>query len=551
MRRTSAIAACLLLAGCLGSLESGPAGPVGSSRVPVDPPIVACDPAEVRPDGATLRRLTPTEHRNTLRDLFPGVALPAITLAPDSIVGGFDNQEGGQTVSSLLTEQYHRAAGDVARAASAALDAWAPCTTDDAACAARIAETLAMRAQRHPLDAEERALYVDFVETARVELGLADAVSMLIEALLQTPRFLYRPELGDGALGAPEGLVALDGFEAASRLSYFLWRTMPDTALWDAAAAGELATPEGLEAHARRMLDDPRAHETIADLHAQWFQLRALDDVALDPALFPGWGEPMRADLRASAERFLDDAFWEEGSVEALFGGSYGYVNDRLAPVLGVAPPGSDSLVRVELDPAQRAGILTQPGWLAYHAKPAVHSPIFRGVFVLEHVVCSPTPPAPPGADAMSEPLPPDVVVNTRERTERSHTGRCASCHQRIDGAGFLFERYDALGRFRDTEHDLPIDASGVLLGAGDADGPLDGAIELADRLGQSRQVRECVSRHYLRYALGRGTAGDGDRCQIAALADGLDATSGDPRELVIAIATSPSFRYRTLESAP
>jgi hypothetical protein len=550
MLRTSALGVCLVLTGCLGTLEAGPAGPVGTSRRPVDPPVV-CDPGAARPDGATLRRLTPAEHRNTLRDLFPGVALPEVTLAADSVVGGFDNQADGQSVSSLLTEQYHRAAGDVARAASASLETWAPCTTDDAACAARIAETLATRAQRHALDAEERTLYVDFVETARAELGLTEAVSMLIEALLQSPRFLYRPELGDGAVTAPEGLVALDGFEVASRLSYFLWRTMPDPALFDAAAAGELATPEGLEAHARRMLDDPRAHETIADLHAQWFQLRAIDDVALDPAIFAGWDEAMRADLRASAERFLGDAFWEEGSIDALFTGSFGYVNDRLAPVLGVPPPGSDELVRVELDPSQRAGILTQPGWLAYHAKPSVHSPIFRGVFVLEHVLCSPTPPAPPGADAMSEPLPPDLVVTTRERTERSHTGRCASCHQRIDGAGFLFEHYDALGRFRETEFDLPIDASGLVLGAGDADGELDGAIELAERLGQSRQVRECVSRHYLRYALGRSTAGAGDRCQIAELADHLDATTGDPRELVVAIATSPSFRYRPEGSAP
>jgi hypothetical protein len=537
------LAPLALAIGCTGSLDDGP---FSTHREASPPPAPLCDAAEVGPSGSALRRLTPTEYRNTVRDLFPGVSIPDVTLAADLVVGGFDNSAEGQTVSPLLTENYQRAGVTIGAAVTADLARWAPCTTNDAACAAQITELVAMRAQRRPLTSDERALFVGLVEATRVESGLADAVAALVEALLMTPQFLYRPELGAVGRAAPAGLVALDDYELASRLSYFLWRSMPDTTLFDAAAAGELADPALLEGHARRMLEDPRAHATIADLHAQWFQVARVDALTLDRTVFPELDRETQTDMRDSLARYLDDAFWQDGTVSALFSGHFGYVNDRLAPLFGIPAPGSTELVRVELDETQRSGILTQPGWLAERAHPTVHSPVYRGVFVLEHVLCAPTLPAPPGAEAMTMPLPEGTVVTTRERVSRSHTGYCASCHARIDGVGFAFENFDALGRYRETEVGMPIDATGEILGAGDANGPISGAVDLADRLGTSHQVESCVADHYLRYALGRSLVGRGDTCQVDALRQRLEASGGDLSELVVGIVTSPNFIYRT-----
>ncbi len=541
--------AALLAAGCVGALEEAAAGPRGTPpRVP--PVTPTCTDAQILPGGTAMRRLTGEEHRRTVADLFPGVAIPRYELARDARLGGFDNLADAQAISPLLTEQHHRAAGLVAAAASSALASWAPCSTNDAACAARIVEHVAMRAQRRPLTDEERATLVSFVESARAADGLAASVSMLIEALLLTPQFLFRPELGDPSRAAPAGTRALDGYEVASRLSYFLFRTMPDDTLFEAAASGELDTVTGIEAHARRMLEDVRARDTIADLHAQWFQTwRVEDELRLDADAFPELDAAVARDLRASLDLFLADAFFRDGTMSALFDGRYAYLNDRIAPLFGVSAPGSSELVRVEL-PADvpRAGILTQPGWLTHRSHPTVHSPIYRGVFVRDHVLCASTGDPPAGAEGMSEPLPPDVVLTTRERTERSHSGRCAACHQRIDGVGFAFEHYDALGRYRDTEFDLPIDARGEVVDAGDADGPIADALDLAARVASSDRVRTCVATHYVRYALGR-LESRADDCQLRALADRLAESGGDLVELAVAITASPSFRHRTIDA--
>jgi hypothetical protein len=510
---------------------------------------------EPRPGGHALRRLTAVEYRNTVRDLFPGVTIPTLTLTRDGTsteLDRFENDARGQPVSALRIEEYHRAAESVAGAAVGSLASWAPCTSDDDECIGQIATSLGARAQRRPLTTEDREALVALARTTRAELGFQEAVAVLIEALLQSPQFLYRPELGTSD-GAPSGLARLDDHELASRLSYFLWRTMPDTELFRAADAGELVEPTRLEAQARRMLDDPRALETLADLHAQWFQLGRVEALSLQPELYPEMSAELREDIRRSAELYFEEVFQQgPGGFQSLFAGRFAYVNDRLAPVMGVQAPGGSELVRVELDADQRAGILTHPAFLAQRSKPTVHSPIFRGVFLLNHVLCSPVRPPPPGADSMTTPLPEGTVLTTRQRTVRTHSGVaiCASCHNRIDGAGFAFERYDALGRYQTQEFGLPVDSRVNLPEAGDVTGSYEDAVELADRLAESRTVRECVATHYLRYALGREET-TGDRCQIDALADALQASGGDLRELVVAIVRSPSFRHRTTGESP
>jgi hypothetical protein len=544
MRALSCIAIVLALSGCTGVWGDDDPNQIGAR----------CE-GEPRPGPSGLRRLTPAEYENTIGDLFPGVPVPDLTLSRDGSPTDrsvFDNDMRGQTVSPLRTEEFQRAAVAVAGAAVNNLDRWAPCTENTTDCAARIAVDIAERAQRRPLSEEDRTTFTTFIEGARVERGLNEAVAMLLEAILQSPQFLYRPEIGITD-GAPEGLAQLDDFEVASRLSYFLWRTMPDAELRDAAASGSLSDVEGLEAQARRMLEDPRASASLADLHSQWFELGRLDTLEIEPSLYPDFSPALRGDIRSSADRFFADTFAQgEGGLETLFAGRHAYVNDRLASIYGVDPPGTDELVRVELDGDRRAGILTQAAFLAARSKPTVHSPILRGTFVLSHVLCSPAPPPPPGADTMTTALPEGTIVTTRERTTLTHSGVsiCASCHTRIDGAGFAFENYDALGHYRETEFGLPVDARTTLVDVGDASGGVDGAVELGERLADSDTVRACVATHYFRYAMGRGET-DYDRCQIRSLADRLRESNGDLRELVIAMIVSPSFRFRATEETP
>lgn len=533
--------ALLGLCGCLGEFDTGASGPFGA---PVDRRPIVCDPDLVVPGGSAIRRLTPTEYTNTVGDLFPGVTIPTLALVDDERVGGFDNLADGQVVSPLLTEQYYRNAHAIGAAAAAGLDSWAPCSTNDAACAAQIVDHIAVRAQRRPLDDADRSLFTTFVETTRATDGLQAAVALFIEALLQTPQFLFRPELGDPSRAAPTGTTALDAFEVASRLSYFLWRTMPDPVLYEAAQSGVLLSAEGVEQHTRRMLDDPRARASIADLHAQWFQTWRVDEVRLSTEAFPQFTPSARDALRESADRYLEEAFFGVGTFESLYEGRYAFVNDEIAPIFGVAPPGSRDLVRVDLDASQRAGILTQPGWLTHRDHEIEHSPIYRGTFVLEHVLCSPTGAPPPGADMVGAMEPGPGAMTGRERWVTTHSGRCAGCHARIDGVGFLFENYDALGRYRIEDNGLPVDSTGTVIGGGDADGDVANAVEFGERLAQSRRVRECGATHYFRYAMGRAEVRE-DTCQLRALADALERSGGSLPELVVAIVTSNAFRFR------
>lgn len=556
MRRHLTLAAAttaLLVGGCDGLIHdptggAPSAGGGDADRIDHSAEPLACAAEDLRPAEAPLRRLTPIEYRNTVRDLFPAVALPRVELVAGAEVQGYDNNAAGQVVSPLLVEQYQVAAAAIG-AAVAADGSWLPCdpAADEVACGRVVAASLAERAYRRPLDEVERTRAVTFFDAARSSFGFSEAIAMLVEGLLQSPAFLYRPEVGVDA-GAPAGLVRLGPYEIASRLSYALWHSMPDDALLAAAAADELGTTEEIEAQARRMLADPRAAAVVADFHRQWLDLGAIEELQLSPERYPELTPSLRDALRDATQLFLERTFFEGGSYRDLLTATHAYANDELAALYGIPAPGSDELVRVELDPAERAGILTQPGLLASTSHGLGHSPILRGVMVLDAFLCMPPPPPPPDVDAaIDDEDTGGEVRTTRERIELTHgTAECASCHDAIDGAGFSFERYDALGRFRTHENGVPVDPTGAFAGTRDVDGEVADAIELAQRLADSAQAEECFATHWFRHAMGR-TERAADRCQIQALAAAM-REGGDLRELLVALVTSPSFRFRPSE---
>jgi hypothetical protein len=528
-------------AGGPGAYPDGPgAGDDGDTPVGPGAEPGFCDDRPIAPAEAPLRRLTAAEYRSTVAAIFPRVALPEVELLENALEGVFENDVRGQATSDLLVEQYRDAAAAIAAAVSGE-DDWRPCDGTGDACLRRTAETLGARAYRRPLTAEEAATFGDFVVTQAAARGPREALGMLAEAVLQTPGFLYKPEVGDPELEAPEGLVALSGHELANRLAYLLTGGPPDGALLDAAASGALATDAGLEAEARRLLAAPAAREMVARFHREWLQLRRIREVELDGGLFPSWTGRVRQDLEAGTERFLDHAFWEVGTLESLYLGREAWVTDRTAEIYGVPAPGTNDLTRVTLPEDRRAGVLTQPGLLASTSHGLAHSPILRGVLILDAVLCSPSPPPPPDVlESFDEDAAAAEATTTREKLELTHgTRECSVCHEAIDGMGFSFENFDAVGRFVTEERGQPVDPTGLFRGE-----PVDGAVDLAERLAGDEDVAACMATQWYRFALGRKER-HGDRCQIQALADELEATGGDLQELVVALVGSTAFRFR------
>lgn len=498
----------------------------------------------MRADANPIRRLTPAEYVNTVSELFPGVALPEQLPAPDKRTDGFLGQAAGQSSSALGVHRYRDLAATIGEAAALDTSTWASCSDDSATCLQQIARELGFEAYRRPLAADEVAALEAFAASSHQQFGMTDGVALVVQALLESPFFLYRPEVGVPS----ERSAPLDDYEMASRLSYFFLDSMPDAELFAAAHAGSLSTDAGLEAEARRLLADPRARPVITGFFAEWLRLYKIDDLALDQVAFPEYDEALRLDLEISVERYLDKAIWQDDAWSSLMTGSYGFVNDRLAPVFGVPAPGSDELVLVELDASERRGVLTQPGMLAATSHGVSHSPIFRGVTMLASILCQEMPAPPPGIldDLEDVELPPGEVCTVRDRLEKTHTvgSACQGCHATIDGAGFAFENYDALGRFRTEENGCAVDASGSFAGT---IGDVSGAIDLADKLVESEVARSCMATQLFRYATGRREQ-PGDGCQIEALVEAMDESGGSLQETVIAIVLSPAFRSRPSE---
>jgi hypothetical protein len=527
--------------GCTGELDGGPAG-VGAALCTA--PDVPLEP---------MGRLTRVEYDFTVRDLLHVGATPAAGFAADDSTIGF---EVGGNVSPLLVEQYVDSALSLAGAAAAdpgAVDpALGACPTSGAEaepCVRDFLERFTRLAFRSPVEPREVdelvALYREGVTIDGHEGGLTAALA----GVLTSPRFLYHresePSGGAGTVGP------VDGYTVASRLSYFLWRSMPDEALLDAAEEGTLADADGVEAEARRMIEDPRFARGTHDFVRQWLGLDGLSRLTKDATLVPGWSTDLRASLRTSLDAFVDHVLEEEdGSFEALMTSPVVFADAELAGTLGESATSVDpetGLARLTLPSDERAGLLTQPALLALLAKPNQSDPIHRGVFVRTRVLCGVLE-APP-ADVDLTPPDLDPGLTTRQRFDMHRTEpTCAACHTRIDPIGYGFEHYDAIGAFRETENGLTIDASGEVIDGGDASGEFDGAVELAHQLAASRTAQQCMARQVFRFATGRIEQGR-DSCSTRVL-DGAFRRSGlDIRELMISVVRTDAFRMRRAQT--
>lgn len=544
------------LVGCSGLVREtdNTIGESGGSGGAAD----ACDEGPTPGPMPRVARLTHPQYRNSVQDLLHVPVMQTTDFAQDVTFAGYDNNAAGLNVSAILTRDYRRAAEEIAAQAvadDAAFDQLLPCEENsaDGACAQQLIADLTRRAYRRPLTAEEATAHFELFQAGRTLYDgseVRNGTQLLIQAVLQSPLFLYRVELSDRQNG--DRVIPLSGYEVASRLSFMLWNTLPDTALLDAARDGVLDTPEGIETHARRLLNDERAADAVDDFHKQWLQYDHYEDLAKSPSLHPNWDPSIGDALVEETQRFIRHVILEEESTYAeLMTASYGFVNQELAELYGVTGTYGSSLssMPVELDPTQRAGLITKAGFLASHAYPNQDSPIHRGVFVQRQFLCTtllpPTFQIDPNLPELS-----DTIRTTRQQVEE-HTAapECQQCHGTINPSGFAFSHYDATGAYRTEENGDPVDSSGSLMIDGERRDFQD-AVDVAHMLAQSEQGQRCYLTQWFQYANGRVTAPE-DVCTLDALHEQMSEGGYNIKELLVALTQTRTFRYRAAEVSP
>lgn len=533
-----------VLAALLGACAPEAAVPLGE---PAAPDTAGSPALHVEPAAPRLARLTRTQVHHVVRDLLGPDVVPPAALEPDTPTAGL--VAVGATTATLSprgVEQSVDAALALAAQALATPSARAkvvpcePAGPADAACLEQVARTFGRRAWRRPITDDEAATLVAIGQKGGEALGSFDrGAELLVSALLASPHFLYRVELGEEAPDDPAGGPRrYTSWEMASRLSFLIWDTMPDDALLAAAEAGDLVDDAKLAATVDAMIADPRARDGVRAFFGDWLALRELDGLTKDPAVFAHFSADLGAaaaeETLRSVERVVVD---RDADVRELFTTRETFVNPRLAAIYGVpAPEEGFALVELPQDGA-RAGILGQVSFLATNAHPTSSSATKRGVALRQRLLCQvmPTPPAELNT-AIPEPSP--GLVTLRDRLEEHRKSpECAACHDSMDPPGYGLELFDGLGRHRLTEGGVAIDPSGELDGAA-----YDGPRGLFEAVADHPDLVPCITKTLYQYATNRA-AEPGEQDQLDALAASFEAHGHRFRRLLFDVATSPGFR--------
>lgn len=510
----------------------------------IPPPMAECDGVA---DRTPMRLLTRAEYDNTIADLLGDTSNPSKDFPREPIVHGFDNDAKSLQVSDESVTRYLETAESIAAGVMAnRRDRILPCQTRDTACADTFISTTGRRLFRRALTVEERAAFkVFFQQVFAAQNGnFETAIEWTLQVMLQSPQFLYRFEEGVVPPTKWDMRTPLLGPELASRLSYLLWASAPDDTLLDLAEAGQLEDPAILEAQAKRLLADARGMRGRMRFVSLWLRADDISRLSKDPVNYPNFSPALAAAWQQSFDLFLRDSLSREGTLKALLVSDRLYVNDLMQSYANRSGLNSD-FMPVAMPDSQRLGMLTQPGFLARLSSPDQSSPIRRGIFVLDHLMCQPPPAPPPGFNPI--PPAPNTGATTRERfSQHSVDPNCSGCHSLIDPVGFGFENYDAVGAYRTIENGKPVDATGSVYAAHDEKltGPFNGISQLARRLADSRQVHDCVASEWLRFAMGRGL-GAGDQCSLTQVQDTFMNSQGRFDDLLVAIIMSDTFRTR------
>ena len=373
--------------------------------------------------------------------------------------------------------------------------------------------------------------------------GFEASVKQALMAVLVSPRFLFRGEIQSNP-DNPHETHRVSEYALASRLSYFLWSTMPDDELFRLAGQGRLR--RNLAGQVKRMLIDPRSRALVDNFAGQWLQLRTLDIVSPDEKLFPGFDASLRSALRQETESLFEHVLRKDRPITEFLTADYTFVNEPLARHYGIAGVQGPDFVRVSLKGTGRSGVLTHGSVLTLTSNPNRTSPVKRGKWILENILASPPPPPPPGVPALESK---ETHGTLRQRMDAHRdNAMCASCHAKMDPLGFAFEHFDAVGRFREKDGDEVVDTRGELV-SGER---FSDHVELSRVLSDSRQADfvRCVSEKMLTYALGRGLEYY-DRPALAAM--NVQLLKKDLRfsALIQAVVDSVPFQYRRGDGDP
>jgi hypothetical protein len=403
---------------------------------------------------------------------------------------------------------------------------------------------------RRPLTPDESSEFEALIVSRRdTPDGFAGGIRMALEVALQSPEFLYRPELGEPLDVPPEDPRAGWGrptpFEMASRLSFLLWGSLPDDALLSEAAAGGLRTKEEVRAAAQRMLEDDRAREVIRYFHLRLLSLVDAPFRAAEKPENPNFTAEIALLLRSETDAFLDDVGSAgPGGFAALVTAPTTFVNETLAAFYGIPNVTGPDLRKVSLTPGSYSGILTQGSFLAANSTATASTPSLRGARIAKGLLCLPVPlePSPPlDAPPLSE------GMTTRESNQAATANAaCAACHRIVDPLGYTLEHFDQAGRYRDTENGQPIDAAANVL-IGDVEHPVNGAAELGLAIAESPVTHGCYVASWAAYAYGTTLDAPLDRCSQLALEDTFERTNGDIRAILLELTQTDAFLYRAL----
>ncbi|HVY32146.1 MAG TPA: DUF1592 domain-containing protein [Polyangiaceae bacterium] len=557
---------CVLLSvvsGCTGFMQGDPAGNNATTTGPGPnqggsggtttvgggaggTTMTAASKPEV--DVITMRRLNRTQYSNTLQQLTGSKQDFAEKLPADDLSFGFDNIGEALTVQPLHIETFSSSAdaalddlfalpaGDATRSRVLACDA----QTGGHACVLSTVLAFATQAFRRPVTEAEVTPFVSIADKFTMTGGKAtDGLKLALKAVLLSPHFLFRVELDPSPTA--KDVHPLSAYELATRLSYYLWSTMPDDALLASAKSGNLTTDAGLTSEVTRMFNDPKAKALVSDFAGQWLNIRRVTAVKPDAATYPNFNADLAVAMQTESSMMFQELLAQGRPITDLLTSNFTFVNKALATYYGLPAPAGDGFSRVMLDGSHRAGFLMQGSFLTLTSNPTRTSPVKRGKWVLEQLLCSPPPPPPPGVNISGV----DGGGQSVRAKLEAHRAKepCHSCHSIMDPIGLSFENFDGVGAFRAADQYGPIDATGTLPTAA---GPVNfnGALELMPILVKDERLAPCAAEKVLTYAVGRGFSKD-DAIAVTNVLNATNASGQGLRGLIGSVALSQSFRSR------
>jgi hypothetical protein len=578
-------AAATVLAGCTGSIENGatpdglkptvdkvadrpgsqpgagssadrPGDPGDPSAPGSDPSSPGSDPTcvERSPGESPIRRLSNAEYRNTIADLLEDEPLAervSARFVSETESLGFRNSAKFLQINTVTAQHYMDAAEEIAKQVRAQPAAILPCTpaaaAEEAACAEQFIGDFGRKLYRRPLIDAELASYRAIYDSARAERDFATGVEWVAFAMLQSPHFLNRVELSDEP-GSGELYARPSSYAMASRLSYLLWQSMPDQALFDAAEQDALSTDAEVAAQARRMLADPKA-KRVYQFFAQWLDVDELPAMERDGEVYPDYDAALPGLLAEETRAFVDHVLWDgAGDLGTLLTAPYTFANAQLAEHYGLDGVSGDGFVQI--DTPGRAGLLTLGGVVSVHDKPTRSSIVLRGLRVRTELLCQVVG-APPADIVVDLPeIAPGMPQSSRLEMHRAEP-LCAGCHNLMDPLGVPFESFDALGRLRsEDEQGNAVETAGAISHTRTSNAPVADAIELSARLAESDEVRACFATQAFRFFYGR-EEGDDDRCSIEQLVSAFERSNYSIQELLVALTQTDAFLYRPTTVQP